>query len=174
MGKSIKAEMMPLIKQPVDVILAAARAAGRDAFITRAVIEDHCDAVSIDWFNRVMPSSLGVMDDDAFGDLMEKVQTAFVEGVKQYLDHVEETPAGLGAEHKAAFDRATDALFLASNAFLNVEQLFLILRSEIESGGSFDKTRVVSLVQIGIDLTHMQGKHVEQQGETFFAEVRRD
>jgi hypothetical protein len=170
MGKSVETEMVPLIKQPLDVILIAARAAGRVAFITRSVIEDHCDAVANDWLNKVMPSSLGVMDDDAFGDLMEKVMAAFDEGVEQYLDHIEETPAGLGAEHKAAFERATDALYLGSNAFLNVEQLLLILRGEIECG-NIDKTRVTSLVQISIDLTHMQGELAGQAADIFFSEV---
>ncbi|MFK4442866.1 hypothetical protein ABH944_002975 [Caballeronia udeis] len=83
----------------------------------------------------------------------------------------EETAAVLGTEHKAVCNRATDALFLASNAFLNVEQLFLVIRGELESGGNLDKTRVVSLVQIGIDLTRMQGEFVEQQADTFFSEM---
>lgn len=91
MGKSIKAEMVPLVKQPVDVILAAARAAGRVAFTTRATIEDHCDAVANDWFNKVMPSSLGVMDDDAFGDLVRKTMAAFDEGVEQHLSNATAT-----------------------------------------------------------------------------------
>ncbi|SAL09243.1 hypothetical protein AWB69_00004 [Caballeronia udeis] len=173
MGKSIKAEMVPLVKQPVDVILAAARAAGRDAFITRAVIENHCDAVSMDWINSVMPSSLGVMDDDAFGELLGKAQAAFDEGVEQYLSNAEETAAGLGAEHKAACERAADTLYLASNAFLDIEQLLRILRGETEGCGTIDQRRVTSLVQIGIDLAHMRGELAGKDGDAFFAEANR-
>jgi hypothetical protein len=65
----------------------------------------------------------------------------------QISSNTGETAAVLGVEHKAACARATDALFLASNAFLNVEHLFRILRGEIESGASFDQERVVALVQ---------------------------
>ena len=82
-----------------------------------------------------------------------------------------ESAAVMGVEHKAACDRATDVLFLASNAFFNVEQLFLILRGELESGGDLNKTRVTALVQIGIDLTRMQGELVGQQADTFSFEV---
>lgn len=76
----------PLIKRPVEEILATARAAGRNAFVTKAVVEAHWDAVSLAWIDETMPNSLGVMDDDAFGNLMEKVATAFGEGVDDYLN----------------------------------------------------------------------------------------
>jgi len=94
--------------------------------------------------------------------------------MNQISSNTGETAAVLGVEHKAAGARAADALFLASNAFLNVEQLFRILRGEIESGASFDRARVGALVQIGIDLTHMQGELVEKEAEAFFREVGHD
>jgi len=171
MGKSIKSEMVPLIKQPVDVILATARAAGRAALVTRAIVEEHRTDISLGWFNSVMPSSLGVMDDDAFSDLMAKMGDAFDEGFEEYLSHAEGTVVGLSAECKVACDNATDALFLASNAFFNVEQLLIIVRDELDSGIDMDKTRVAALVQIGIDLTRMRGELVGEQADTFSFEV---
>lgn len=95
---------IPLIKCPIAEILATARAAGRAAFITRAVIENHCDAVSMDWFNKVMPSSLDLMDDDAFGDLLEKATAAFDEGVTEYLTSIEGKDA-LGEKAVSALER---------------------------------------------------------------------
>lgn len=94
--------------------------------------------------------------------------------MNQLSSNTGETAAVLVVEHKAACERAADALFLASNAFLNVEQLFLILRGEIEGCGTIDQTRVISLVQIGIDLTHMQGELVGEKADTFFSELRHD
>ncbi|MFM0031175.1 hypothetical protein PQR70_33665 [Paraburkholderia madseniana] len=65
------------------------------------------------------------------------------------------------------FERFQDAMYLASNAFLNVEQLFLILRGEIEGNDAVDRKRIDALVQIGIDLTHMQGDVVGQAADSF-------
>jgi hypothetical protein len=85
MPKPNPTQAVPLIKRPVEEILAAARDAGREAFVTRKVIEDHCDAVSTDWINSTIPSSLGVMDDDEFGEFISRVINAFDEGVLEYL-----------------------------------------------------------------------------------------
>jgi hypothetical protein len=76
------------------------------------------------------------------------------------------------AEQPDKFELFQNAMFLASNAFLNVHQLLLILREEVDRCGSIDRERVVAIVQIGIDLTHMQGELVEKEAEAFH-EVRR-
>jgi hypothetical protein len=70
-------------------------------------------------------------------------------------------------EQPDKFERFQDAMFLASNAFFNVEQLFLILRGETEGHGGIDKERIAALIQIGIDLTHMQGELVEKEADAF-------
>lgn len=92
--------------------------------------------------------------------------------MNQISSNTGETAAVLGVEHKAACDRVTDALFLASNAFLNVEQLFIILRGETEGCGTIDRERVAALVQIGIDLTHTKGELAGKEADAFFEACR--
>ncbi|MFL9907371.1 hypothetical protein [Paraburkholderia sp. RL17-337-BIB-A] len=65
------------------------------------------------------------------------------------------------------FARFEEAMCLASNAFFNIEQLLLILRGDIDGCKTIDQKRVVSLIQIGIDLTHMQGELLGQEAEAF-------
>jgi hypothetical protein len=69
------------------------------------------------------------------------------------------------------FERFQDAMFLASNAFSNIEQLFLILRGETEGHGDINKERITALIQIGIDVTRTQAALVEKEADAFH-EVR--
>jgi len=75
------------------------------------------------------------------------------------------------ADQPDKFERFQDSMCLASNAFFNVEHLFLILRSETEGHGGIDKERIAALIQIGIDLTHVQGALVGKEADAFH-EVR--
>lgn len=61
-----------------------------------------------------------------------------------------------------------DAMYMASNAFFNVEQIFRTLRDTVEVGDSstIDRARLAALVQIGIDLTHMHGELIGQTADS--------
>jgi hypothetical protein len=74
-------------------------------------------------------------------------------------------------ENTRSSQGAADALFLASDAFLNVEQLFRILRGETEGKDTTDRERVAALIQIGIDITHMQGELVRKEADAAYREA---
>lgn len=84
MGKSIKAEMVPLVKRPIEEILAVSRTAGRKAFATRETVEAAWMQARFQWIGDALPKGEGISDSQ-FDDIVAKACDAFEEGVDEYL-----------------------------------------------------------------------------------------
>ncbi|MFT4504609.1 hypothetical protein [Caballeronia sp. 15711] len=84
MGKSIKSEMVPLVKRPIEEILTVSRAAGRKAFATRETVEAAWMQARHQWIGAAFPTGEGISEDQ-FGDIVAKACDAFEEGVDEYI-----------------------------------------------------------------------------------------
>lgn len=114
----------PLIKRPVAEIVEAARAAGREAFGTRATVEAAWLQARFDWIGRAFPSGEG-MTDDAFGVVVEKACDAFSEGVDEYLALIDDNKLVSGSAVQALEREVKDEQFQVQCA----QEMFVWLAS---------------------------------------------
>ncbi|WP_213768982.1 hypothetical protein [Caballeronia sp. dw_19] len=77
----------PLIKRPLEEILAAARAAGRQAFTQRETLDSAWQDAAFVWIDKTLPDNQG-MPDEYVNSLLQKAKSAFEQGVEEYLDGV--------------------------------------------------------------------------------------
>jgi hypothetical protein len=82
-----------LITLPIEEVKRIARDAGRKAFMDKMVIERVYADVRFDWIGRMFPSSLGIMDDDAFDEVISEAVVAFEAGVEDYCQTLNESGA---------------------------------------------------------------------------------
>lgn len=85
-----------LVTLPIEEVKRIARDAGRKAFMDKQVIERLYVDVRFDWVGRMFPSSLGIMDDDAFDKVISEAVVAFEAGVEDYCQTLNES----GASHE--------------------------------------------------------------------------
>jgi hypothetical protein len=88
--------MNDLITLPIEEVKRVAREAGRKAFKDKLVIERVYADVRFEWVGRMFPSSLGIMDDDAFDEVISEAVIAFEAGVEDYCQTLDE----VGASHE--------------------------------------------------------------------------
>lgn len=75
---------IPLVKRPIAEIVSVARAAGRDAFITKSTIEAAYTQARFEWIGKAFPTGEG-MPDQKFDQVLRNACDAFDKGVEDYL-----------------------------------------------------------------------------------------
>jgi hypothetical protein len=118
---------MPLVKRPIEEIIAVARDAGRKAFVTRETVEAAFMDARFQWIGTAFPKGEGVPDDQ-FDDIVEKACDAFEAGVEDYLAESEAMADTIGRLEREVVDEqfdkgcAAEILYWAASIFQAIKK----------------------------------------------------